>query len=66
MPYSVSMLGILLAAIGGFIAIAIWDGERRRLRRFPQVAVILLIALGVALFIAGVVPFRTGPSCIYC
>ena len=52
MMHSLSMLGVLVAGVGGFILVASWDSGRTRK---THVLAYMLIGAGIALFAAGVI-----------
>jgi hypothetical protein len=52
--HSLSMLGILIAGIGGFIVVASWDTRTGRWRRTSDILAYILIGAGIALFVFGV------------
>ena len=52
MVQSLSLLGVLTAGIGGFLLLAMWD---RNTHPRNKTGAYLLIALGVVLYIIGVV-----------
>ena len=52
---SLSILEVLLAAIGGFTVILGRDAGQRHRRRIADIAAHLLIGVGTALFVAGIV-----------
>lgn len=53
--HSLSMLGVLISGVGGFILVASWDSGRAARTRKSHLLAYILIGVGIALFVAGVV-----------
>jgi hypothetical protein len=53
--HSLSMLGILIAGIGGFIIVASWDTRIGRRHRATDILAYILIGTGIATFVGGIV-----------
>jgi hypothetical protein len=52
--YSLPILGILVAGIGGFIVVASWDTRTGARRKAINILAYVLIAAGVSLSIVGI------------
>jgi hypothetical protein len=52
--HSLSMLGVLIAGIGGFIFVSNWDTRRGGRRRMIDLLVFILVGAGIALFVVGI------------
>ena len=53
--HSLSMLGVLIAGLGGFILVASWDSDRTARTGKTHLIAYILMGAGIALFVAGVV-----------